>query len=138
MIATSAAAALALACYVVIVQRSPAGASGGTLPGMIYGILGSAAMLFAGLLSARKQVPTWRLGRAQTWLRGHIWLGLLSVPLILFHSGFRWGGRLEQVLWWLLALIVLSGLFGLVLQQVLPRLLTWLVPLETIYEQITH
>ena len=37
-------------------------------------------MIFAGLLAARKKVPVWRLGRAQDWMRGHLWLGLLSLP----------------------------------------------------------
>jgi hypothetical protein len=121
---------------VVYAVRAPNGPGGGTIPGMIYGIGGSVLMVFAGLLSARKSVPTWRLGRAQTWLKGHIWLGLLSVPLILFHSGFRWGGTLERVLWCVFAMIVASGLFGLAVQQFLPRLMVKLVPLETIYEQI--
>ena len=43
----------------------PAGASGGSLPGLMFGIVGTAMMIFAGLLSARRQVPTWRIGSAQ-------------------------------------------------------------------------
>jgi hypothetical protein len=135
---TAVLTALATASYVVYAAKSPDGPTGGSLAGMLYGIGGSLLMLFAGLLSPRKQVPTWRLGRAQTWLKGHIWLGLLSVPLILFHSGFHWGGRLEQVLWIVFALIIASGILGLVLQQVLPRFMTKQVSLETIYEQIPH
>jgi hypothetical protein len=105
---------------------------------MIYGIAGTSLMVFAGLLSARKQVSTWRIGRAQLWLKGHIWLGLLSAPFLLFHSGFHWGGHLERVLWWVYGAIIVSGLFGLALQQFLPRLMIRLIPMETIYEQIPH
>lgn len=136
IIVTVVLAVAATIGYVIYVANAPDGPTGGSIPGMLYGIAGSLVMLFAGLLSARKQVPTWRLGRAQTWLKGHIWLGLLSVPLILFHSGFHWGGRLERVLWIVFALIVASGIFGLILQQVLPRFMTKQLPLETIYEQI--
>jgi hypothetical protein len=135
---TAVISVVATAGYFVYAANAPEGPSGGSIPGMLYGITGSLLMLFAGLLSARKQVPTWRLGRAQTWLKGHIWLGLLSVPLILFHSGFHWGGRLEQVLWIVFALIIASGIFGLVLQQVLPRFMTKQIAMETIYEQIPH
>ncbi len=138
IVATVVLTVLATAGYVVYSTKTPDGPTGGSLPGMLYGISGSLLMLVAGLLSARKQVPTWRIGRAQTWLKGHIWLGLLSVPLILFHSGFHWGGRLEQVLWVVFALIIGSGIFGLVLQQVLPRFMTKQISLETIFEQIPH
>ena len=70
----------------------PGGPRGGSAIGLTFGIAGYALMLFAGLLGARKKVPIWRLGRAQTWMRGHFWLGLLSLPLILFHGGFRFAG----------------------------------------------
>src|SRR5271154_3236149 len=61
---------------------------GGTALGLAFGSIGLAFMIFAALLGARKKVPVWRVGRAQTWMRGHLWLGLLSLPLALFHSGF--------------------------------------------------
>ncbi|MBI3950137.1 MAG: hypothetical protein HY314_06755 [Acidobacteria bacterium] len=71
-------------------------------------------------------------------MRGHIGLGLLSLLLILFHSGFRFGGRLTSVLMILLIVIIASGIWGLVLQQFLPRMMTAQAPAETIYEQIDH
>jgi len=95
-------------------------------------------MVYAALLGARKRVPTWRIGRAQTWLKGHIWLGLLSFLLILLHGRFALGGPLTTVLMVLFAVIVVSGVVGLLLQQSLPRVMTSQVPLETIYEQIDH
>ncbi len=93
-------------------------------------------MLVAALLGARKRVPTWRVGRAQAWMRGHLWLGLLCLPLILFHGGFHFGGTLTRVLMWLLIITVGSGVFGAVLQNYVPRLMTEQVPLETIYAEI--
>jgi hypothetical protein len=138
IVTTLILALLASAGYASYAVRTPGGPSGGSIPGLIFGTAGSGLMLFAGLLSARKRAPTWRIGRAQTWLKGHIWLGLLSVPLLLFHSGFRWGGTLENWLWLLFGLIIVSGLFGLAVQQFLPRMMTIQVPLETIYEQIPH
>ena len=114
------------------------GPHGGTWPGLTYGIAGFAIMLFAGLLSARRKVPIWRLGRAETWMRGHIWLGILSVPMILFHSGFQIGGTLTTILMLLFLIVVLSGIFGLVVQQYLPTMMMNQVKMETIYEQIPH
>ena len=116
----------------------PSGVSGGSLPGLVFGLVGTAMMVFAGLLSARRQVPTWRIGSAQFWLKGHIWIGLLSVAFILFHAGFRWGGPVEIGLWLTTAVIILSGVIGLALQHVLPRLLTTRVPNETFIDQVPY
>jgi len=124
------------AAYFVYAVNAPAGPRGGSGMGLAFGIAGFAFMVFAALLGARKRVPTWRLGRAQAWMRGHLWLGLLSLPLILFHGGFHFGGTLTRVLMWLLIITVASGLFGAVLQHYVPRLMTSDVPLETIYDEI--
>ncbi len=93
-------------------------------------------MIFAALLGARKRVPTWRLGRAQAWMRGHLWLGLLSLPMILFHGGFHFGGTLTRVLMWLTIIVVGSGVYGAALQNYVPRMMTQDAPLETIYDEI--
>jgi hypothetical protein len=93
-------------------------------------------MIFAGVLGARRKVPTWQIGRGTFWMKGHIWLGLLSYPLILFHGGFGLGGTLTTVLMVLFTIVIVSGILGLLLQQVLPRLMLTRVPLETVYEQI--
>jgi len=122
--------------YMVYAEQGTAGPRGGSTMGLIFGIAGFAFMLFAALLGARKRVPTWRLGRAQAWMRGHLWLGLLSLPLILFHGGFHFGGTLTRVLMWLLMITVGSGVFGAVLQNYVPRMMTTEVPLETIYAEI--
>jgi hypothetical protein len=129
---------VATAVYVVYAAHSPAGPSGGSPVGLAFGIVGSAFMLFAGLLAGRKKLPVWRLGRAQTWMRGHLWLGLLSLPLILFHGGFRFGGPLTSVLMVLLIVVVASGLFGAALQHYMPNVMTSEVSKETIFEQIDH
>ena len=102
----------------------------------MFGIVGSIFMIFAGLLAARKKVPVWRLGRAQAWMRGHLWLGTLSLPIIFFHAGFRFGGLLTTVLMVLLIIVVFSGIFGAVLQHFMPPLMTTRIPMETIFEQI--
>lgn len=114
----------------------PNGPSGGSLPGLAYGIIGSAFMVFAGLLAARKKRPVWRVGRAQTWLRGHLWLGLISLPLIFFHAGFAFGGALTTTLMLLFIIVIVSGVLGAALQHFLPRMMTVEVPFETIFEQI--
>ena len=138
IVATTALFLVSTVLYVIYANRTLGGPSGGTVPGLLFGIAGTGLMLFAGLLSARKRYPTVRVGRASTWLKGHIWLGLLSFPLILYHAAFRWGGAVERALWIVLAIVIVSGLVGLAFQAYIPRVMTTRVPLETVYEQIEH
>ena len=134
--ALASAAVFAVALGVYVPYALIASPKGSGVIGIIYGIAGYALMLFAGLLGARKKVPIWRIGRAQHWMRGHIWLGLLTFPLILFHSGFSFGGHLTTVLMILLIFTWLSGITGALIQHFLPSFMTDAVPLETIYEEI--
>ncbi len=124
--------------YVLYALEAPQGPRGGSAVGLTFGVIGFVFMLFAALLGARKRVPTWRVGRAQAWMRGHLWLGFLALPMILFHGGFHFGGTLTRVLMWLLIITVLSGVFGAALQHYVPRVMTADVPLETIYDEISR
>jgi hypothetical protein len=130
--------AAATLVYIPYAMTSQTGPSGGSAMGLTFGIGGYAMMLFAGLLGARKKVPVWRVGRTQTWMRGHLWLGLLSFPMILYHGGFAWKGQLTAVLMILLFIVILSGIIGAAIQHYVPSQLTASVPLETIYEEIPH
>ena len=136
-VATTVLLALSLVAYLVYASRVSV-PSGGSTPGILFGIVGFGMMLYAGLLGARKKVRIWRVGRAQTWMRGHLWLGTLSLPAILFHAGFTFGGGLTFVLMWLFVVVVLSGLLGAYLQHTMPKRMMRDVPMETIYDQIDH
>jgi len=115
---------------------------GGSPPGFAYGVLGGGIILFEMLLWPRKSLwRGWRLGRTKLWMTAHIWLGLLTLPLLLLHGGFHFNlstSTLAAVLMWLVVMVVGSGIFGLVLQNILPRVMLEQVPAETIYSQIGH
>jgi hypothetical protein len=143
-LAVVAAAAVAAFWYIVYGLSSgswiwPGGASP---PGFALGVIGGLVILFEMLLWPRKSLfRGWRLGRAKVWMTAHIWLGLLTLPLLLLHGGFHFkllSSTLAAVLMWLLVLVVGSGLLGLAFQNVLPRLMLEQVPSETIYAQIGH
>ncbi len=136
---TIVAGAAVIGLYVALDRLTPDGLTGGSTVGLWYGVVGSALMIFAGLLAAHRKAPGWSwIGARKAWLKGHIWLGLLSGVLILCHSGFSWGGPLTQALWIVLGLTLVTGVMGLVLQQFLPRLMTTRIPAEAPYEQIPH
>ncbi len=124
--------------YFFYAATSPKGTSGGSWQGLVFGSVGTAIILFAWLLTVRKWRRSARVGNAYTWLQGHVYLSIVSYPLILYHAGFHWGGPLTSVLMWAFTLCYFSGVLVLIVQQIIPRLLLEEVPLETIYEQINH
>ena len=120
-------------------RTGPTPLTGGSTIGLWYGIAGSALMIYAGLLSAHRLFPAaWWMGPRKTWLRGHIWLGSLSVVLIVCHAHARLGTGVALALWLVLGGIILTGVYGLVLQQVLPGWLARRFPDEAPYGQIPH
>jgi hypothetical protein len=133
---TAGAAVASLAVYIAYVVTSPNGARGGSLLGLFFASLGTCIIVFECLLGLRKRYPASPFGRVQTWLSAHVWFGLLSFLLILEHSGFRWGGGLAALLMWIFLVIVVSGIFGVAMQNYIPRRMTELVPHETIEVQI--
>jgi hypothetical protein len=138
LVASLAILSVSLLLYVRFRVPAAGASMGGTAMGLWFGSVGFAFMIFAAALGARKRVPVYRIGRAQTWMRGHLWLGLVSLPVILFHSGFRFGHGLTAWLMALLIIVVVSGVFGAALQHYMPRVITRDVPMETIYDEIGH
>ncbi len=117
----------------------------GTWPVAFWcGVAAAGIVLFELSLFVRKRafrgsrrVP----GLVQTWMRWHIWLGLLAIPLALVHSGFRlFAGPLSVSTWtiWLFVATSASGIWGLIVQQFLPRRLFDHVPEETVAAGIDH
>jgi hypothetical protein len=138
IVATVAVAVLASVWFFAASGVQGDWVSGRSFPGFTFGVLGGLICLFEAALWWRKKVRTWRIGRTQVWMRAHIWLGLLAVPLLVYHSGFRWGGPLSTVLMALFLVVIASGVWGLVVQQFLPNRMFAEVPAETIYSQIDH
>lgn len=111
---------------------------GGTPLGLIFGTIALAIFIFAVLLGVRKKLVLWRVGTVQRWMRAHIWLTLLTIPLVILHSGFRLGGPMTTLLIVLYVIVMVSGIYGLALQHQMPRLMMERLPAESVYEQIPH
>src|SRR6266550_5915539 len=115
-------------------HRSP----GGTPFGLVLGTISLGIFVFAALLGVRKKLPFLPVGNVQRWLRGHIWLTLLTIPLILLHSGFRLGAPMTTTLMVLYAIVMVSGIYGLILQHKLPTMMKESLPAEIVFEQIPN
>ena len=55
-------------------------------------------MVFAALLSLRKRYRILRIGSARVWMKAHLWLGALALPMVLFHAAFHARGLLAYIL----------------------------------------
>jgi hypothetical protein len=117
---------------------SPRNTVGAKPLGLAFGILAFLIFLFAAALGVRKKRRLWRIGNVQTWLRAHIWMSILTIPLVLFHCGFQLGGLHTSILFWLYATVMISGFFGLFMQHFLPQIMMERLPREWVYEQIPN
>jgi hypothetical protein len=130
---------IAVAATAGVGWRSGRWPGGGSVTGLILGSLAALIFVFEVALVAKKsrrfRTARWLLS-AQTWMKAHIWLGLFTVPLVVLHSGGRLGGTLTTVFVVVFAVVIVSGVWGLVLQNLLPKLLLEAAPAETIYSQI--
>ena len=111
---------------------------GGTPLGLIFGALAFLIFVFAAALGVRKKKRTWPIGNVQWWLKAHIWLTILTVPLVLFHCGFHFGGWQTSGLMLLYAVVMVSGFVGLALQHFVPGLMRERLSREVIFEEIPY
>jgi len=111
---------------------------GGTPLGLVLGTISLGIFVFAALLGMRKKLPFLPVGNVQRWLRAHIWLTLLTIPLILLHSGFRLGSPMTTTLMVLYAIVMVSGIYGLILQNKLPMMMKESLSAEIVFEQIPN
>src|SRR6202171_5819079 len=111
---------------------------GGTPLGIIFGAVAFGVFVFAALLGVRKKIVLWRVGTVQRWLRAHIWLTLFTIPLVILHTGFRLGGPMTTLLIVLYVIVMVSGVYGLVLQHLMPRLMKERLPAGTAFWQSPH
>ncbi|MDR3456173.1 MAG: hypothetical protein P4N60_01900 [Verrucomicrobiae bacterium] len=81
-----------------------------------------AGMFILTIYNVRKKLPFLPLGKSETWLQIHIYLGFFTTLLFLIHLKFRLPhGWFEITLAWLFVLVSGSGMVGLFFSRVLPR-----------------
>ena len=111
---------------------------GGSASGLLCGIAAGLVIVFEMALWPRKAFRRLRLIPTKYWLAAHIWFGLASLPLAIAHCGLHLGGWLPATFMVLFVLCILSGIYGLAIQNILPRYMLRNLPSETIYNQIDY
>ena len=91
--------------------------------GHTLGIVGFILMLLTEILySLRKRSRSAALGRMSTWLKFHIYMGLVGPFMVLLHSSWKFNG-LAGATTLLTAIIVFSGFIGRYIFTRIPRTL---------------
>lgn len=104
--------------------------------GVTCGVAGGGIVLFEMAILLKKWFRGRRLGSTLLWMRLHVLLGLLCLPVVLVHTGFGVGGLVPGITAGLFLVTIASGVWGLVLQQWLPQKILADVPAETVASQV--
>jgi hypothetical protein len=112
------------------------GVSGSSLPGLVAGSIAASIIFFELLLWPRKRLRRFKLFPTKFWLSAHLWLGLATGPLALIHSGYRFGGTFSTTLMCLLLFVLASGVYGWIMQIIIPKWMLGNLPFETIGSQV--
>ena len=110
----SLASALVLVLH-YLYYRSRTVAYGGSVEGLLYGVAGTGLIAILMYLGIRKRSYSSSSGTLQGWVSAHVYLGLLTLLLIPMHVGFRFGWDVHTLAFVLLAVVVLSGIVGIVM-----------------------
>lgn len=99
-------------------------AHGGSGLGLTLGFASLALILLLLYYGVRKRRYKSTFGRMEVWLQSHVYLGLLSLVVVVLHSGLRFEDPLAVTALVVLAAVVVTGFVGAVLYTTVPRLLT--------------
>lgn len=97
---------------------------GGTVMGLLYGVIGTAIILVLMALGLRKRRYASGVGTLQGWTSAHVYLGLLALLIIPLHAGFKFRLDFHTFAFVLLTIVVVSGVIGVVLYLSIPARLT--------------
>jgi hypothetical protein len=97
---------------------------GGSRWGLGYGIAAYALILLLAFFGIRKRWYRTRFGTLEQWLQSHIYLGLLVLLILFFHTGGRFNDKIAVTTFILAAIVIVSGIVGAIFYVAIPRLLT--------------
>src|SRR5258708_6415564 len=85
---------------------------GGSQMGIAYGVAGTLLILLLAFFGVRKRWYRSTFGTLEQWMQSHIYLGVLSLVVLIFHSGGRFNDAVAVTTLILVAIVVFSGIFG--------------------------
>lgn len=90
----------------------------------VTGLTGLLSITWVMAYPFRKQIYRRRAGALRYWMLSHIYIGVLAGFLILVHGGTSSGGLLTSLLMISFDLVIASGVLGVALYLIVPRIMT--------------
>lgn len=128
---------LKLACWVFIAAlvayvwhrnlhfSAPGGIGyGGTWMGYTLGGIATTLIVWLLWLGVRKRRYRSSVTSLQGWVSAHVYLGVATLLVALLHSGFEFGLNLHSLTLSLLAAVVVSGIYGVLMYVQVPAYMT--------------
>jgi hypothetical protein len=86
--------------------------SGGTWAGYGLGTVGAVLILWLMSFGIRKRAYRSNSGTLQGWLSAHVYLGTALLIIATLHTAFQFGYNVHTLAYVLMAIVIVSGMFG--------------------------
>lgn len=117
-----AGTAVCIAAYALC--DPPGGRGGDSWVGYALGGIATALILWLMWFGVRKRSYGASRAPLRGWLSAHVYLGATLLILVPLHAGFQFGWNVHTTAFALMALVVVSGMFGLFFYASLPAEVT--------------
>lgn len=94
--------------------------NGGTWYGYTLGTIGLGLIVWLSLLGIRKRKITTGAWSLKGWTSAHVYLGLALIVVGTLHTGFQIGWNVHTLAYFLMLLVIFSGIYGVIVYATLP------------------
>lgn len=98
--------------------------NGGTWYGYTLGTIGLGLIVWLSLLGIRKRKITEGAWSLKAWTSAHVYLGLALIVVGTLHTGFQIGWNVHTLAYFLMLLVIVSGIYGVIVYATLPSTLS--------------
>ncbi|MAY19286.1 MAG: hypothetical protein CL955_01530 [Erythrobacteraceae bacterium] len=98
--------------------------NGGSWYGYTLGTIGLGLIVWLSLLGIRKRKITAGNWSLKAWTSAHVYLGLALIVVGTLHTGFQIGWNVHTLAYFLMLLVIISGIYGVIVYATLPTTLS--------------
>jgi hypothetical protein len=98
--------------------------NGGSWYGYTLGTIGALLILWLTALGIRKRAITRKNWSLKGWTSAHIYLGLSLIVIATLHTGFQFGWNVHTLAYFLMMVVIVSGIYGVSAYAFLPAQLS--------------
>ncbi len=115
---------LGLSLIAFFFSDEPGGRSGSTWVGYGLGAISAGIIYWLMWLGIRKRDYASTGAPLRGWVSAHVYLGSTLLLLVPLHSAFEFGWNIHSLAYWMMCLVVFSGMLGVGLYALVPTSMT--------------